>query len=52
LKSTINHPGQTGGTNKVFIGSISNPRWRGRIDDLRFYNRILTEEEILLLFEE
>jgi hypothetical protein len=52
LKSTMHHPGQTGGTNKVLIGSISNPQWKGSFDDMRFYNRILTDEEILLLSQQ
>lgn len=52
LKSTMNHPGQTGGTNQMMIGSISNPQWQGSLDDMRFYNRILTDEEILLLSQQ
>lgn len=49
LKKTVAHPGEPDMTGKIEIGSVSSPNWKGTIDDIRFYNRILTEEEIVIL---
>lgn len=49
LKKTVEHPGEPDMISKIEIGSVSSPCWKGTIDDIRFYNRILTEEEIAIL---
>ena len=49
LAATLNHPGEPGSVSKIEAGSFNSPYWKGAIDELRFYNRLLSEEEIALL---
>jgi hypothetical protein len=49
LKKTVQHPGDPVSIGSFKLGSFAVPWWKGTIDDLRFYNRLLSEEEIALL---
>jgi hypothetical protein len=49
LKKTVQHPGDPESIGKFEVGSFVAPFWKGVIDELRFYNRVLSEEEIALL---
>jgi hypothetical protein len=49
LKKTVQHPGDPESIGSFKLGSFATPWWKGTIDDLRFYNRLLSEEEIALL---
>jgi hypothetical protein len=53
LKKTLAHPGEPDNTNQIAIGTIGNGaiKWKGSIDDLRIYNRVLHEREIQSLAE-
>ena len=48
------NPGDPGQTIHVEIGTVeASPfNWEGSLDDIRFYNRILSKEEIKMLAEE
>jgi hypothetical protein len=47
LKQTTNHPGEPGNVQQIEVGNING--WIGSLDDLRFYNRVLSEKEIAAL---
>lgn len=49
LKATKHHPGEAESIIEFSLGMLSNVYWRGSLDNLRFYDRILTDEEINLL---
>jgi hypothetical protein len=53
LAKTLEHPGDPDQTNQIAIGTIGNSaiKWKGSIDDLRIYNRVLHEREIQSLAE-
>lgn len=50
LATTFHHPGVPDVTSSVIIGNFQ-AEWLGTIDDLRFYSRVLSAEEIKLLYE-
>jgi hypothetical protein len=50
LTNRFHHPGVPDVTSSVIIGNFQT-EWKGTIDDLRFYNRVLSAEEIKLLYE-
>lgn len=52
LADTKPHPGKTYGTNSIYVGNFNGIFWPGTLDDLRYYNRALTEEEITQLANE
>jgi hypothetical protein len=47
IKEIKSHPGQPEHTQKIEVGVLNN--WNGSLDDLRFYNRVLSEDEIVAL---
>ena len=47
LKKIKNHPGKPDHTQQIQVGSFDG--WTGGLDDLRFYKRVLTAEEIKAL---
>lgn len=49
LATTLHHPGTPDVTTLIGIGAPDIPEWKGVLDDIRFYSRVLTEAEILLL---
>lgn len=49
LAKTVHHPGVPDVTGFINVGAAGLPEWMGALDDLRFYNRVLGEEEIRLL---
>jgi hypothetical protein len=49
LAATENHPGEPDVINALTLAYMNNVFWKGGLDDLRFYNRLLSEEEIALL---
>lgn len=49
LMATMNNPGTPDKCTKIQLGSFEAPYWKGAIDELRFYNRLLSEKEIALL---
>ena len=49
LKNTQDHAGEPKNITEITIGSVSNSKWKGLVDDLRIYNRVLSAEEIGLL---
>jgi len=51
LANTLHHPGTADLTSVVNVGAKDVPEWLGAIDDLRFYSRVLSAEEIKLLSE-
>lgn len=51
LAATLRHPGTPDVNNAVIVGAFQLPEWKGTIDDLRFYNRVLSEKEIKILSE-
>lgn len=51
LANTFHHPGTPDITSMVNVGAKDVPDWLGAIDDLRFYSRVLSAEEIKLLSE-
>ena len=51
LANTFHHPGTADMTTVVTVGAKDIPDWLGVIDDLRFYRRVLSAEEIHLLSE-
>lgn len=56
LAGTMNHPGQISGTGSaggpLVLGFFNSAYWQGSIDDLRFYDRVLTTAEIQTLYNE
>lgn len=50
LVETAHHPGVADVTTAVMVGAASLPEWKGGIDDVRFYNRVLSAEEIRHLY--
>jgi hypothetical protein len=51
LAKTFHHPGTPDATSTITVGATGLPEWQGVIDDLRFYGRVLSPEEIKLLSE-
>jgi hypothetical protein len=49
LKATKHHPGDAEPIIEFSLAGIDNEYWRGAVDDLRFYDRILSDEEIMML---
>jgi hypothetical protein len=49
LAASMVHAGEPDKTSQFFIGSYGSAAWKGSIDDVRFYNRVLSAEEIELL---
>ena len=47
LMKVKNHPGHPGHSQQITVGAMNG--WTGAIDDLRFYNRTLSENEIAVL---
>ena len=52
LAKTFHHPGTPDATTAVTVGAAGIPEWKGVIDDLRFYGRVLSAEEIKILSEQ
>jgi hypothetical protein len=53
LAGVTNHPGGYGDGKKDFTaGYSSNNYWKGNLDDIRFYSRVLTDAEVLQLSKE
>jgi hypothetical protein len=49
--ASTNHPGSIGGeARSVVIGAFMGDFWKGAIDDLRIYSKVMTENEISKLF--
>jgi hypothetical protein len=46
LVTTLRHPGVPDVTTSIVVGAFQIPEWKGTLDDIRFYNRVLTAEEI------
>jgi hypothetical protein len=47
LVNTVNHPGSVGDGNKnLVIGAFSNEYWKGSIDELRIYSKVMTAGEV------
>jgi hypothetical protein len=53
LAKTLAHPGEPGQTSQIAIGTIgtSAVKWKGSLDDIRIYNRVLSVREIGALAE-
>jgi hypothetical protein len=51
LLRTVRNPGVPNVTSLVNIGASPFSEWQGTLDDVRFYNRVLSAAEIKLLFE-
>jgi hypothetical protein len=51
LVKTFHHPGTPDVTSRITVGAKEMPEWHGIVDDLRFYGRILSADEIKLLSE-
>lgn len=51
LATTFHHAGTADVTTSIVVGAQLIPEWKGTIDDIRFYNRVLTAEEIKVLSE-
>jgi hypothetical protein len=49
LKGTKDHPGEPETTSKLEFGSVTTPHWKGTLDEVRFYNRVLSDKEIATL---
>lgn len=49
LAKTFHHPGTPDATSHINIGGNGVPEWKGILDDIRFYNRVLSDQEIALL---
>jgi hypothetical protein len=49
LMGTRDHPGEPETTSKLAWGSVTTPYWKGTLDEIRFYNRVLSDEEIAVL---
>lgn len=50
VTNRVHHPGTPDVTSGIVVGSFQ-VEWSGIIDDLRFYNRVLSEDEIRILSE-
>lgn len=46
LATTLRQPGVPDVTTSIIIGAFQIPEWKGTLDEIRFYNRVLTAEEI------
>lgn len=49
LASTVRHPGYPDVSNLINMGAAEIPEWKGALDDIRFYQRVLSDEEIKIL---
>lgn len=53
LAGVKNHPGgYNDGPKNFTVGYGSNTYWKGRVDDLRFYSKILSADEVMKLSKE
>jgi hypothetical protein len=49
LATTLNHPGVPDIAGTIMIGASTIPEWKGIVDDVRFYHRLLSDAEINIL---
>ena len=50
LEGTTNHPGTISTSSNLLFGNFSSSFWPGTLDDVRIYNRVLTQAEITALY--
>ena len=49
LAATQKHAGNPANVSELVIGELNSIKWKGEIDDLRVYDRLLSQEEIKAL---